>query len=898
MAGLRLFGSALLLQLLALGVWARGETFLVDLSARPLTRVLAAYDVAIVKPDAAVERPFLATTKTQLFAWMEWKVDREGKLLLLPSKVEQQALAAGFAGAVLVCREPGTLKSEGFATAVGQFKQRFPALKIWISAPASFLPASRSLADGWLSLPTRGQETAARHKDLQDALTAGWKVWAVDWLPRTEVAAAQARATALAALGVTPLVTTEEMIGITLAPWQVAARRILVLFGAGDAEPGDPPAYEANTLTATRLQMALEWAGYEVVYFNVEHGMPPPALAADCAGIIFDSLLQLPFSREKEYADWVLSQRAQGMKLLFVGKYPFEQEVELNRVMLGLGLRGSYDPLKNPRFLKITTLDDKLMNAEAKVLPQNVDFNDIRAPLEAKVALGQDAQDETANPRHYDAVYTTTWGGAVLDPYLTFQSSGATALSYFDPFVLLDRIWPMGKFPAPDTTTRDGLRIFYSHIDGDGFVYETAFDKKKLCGEVIRDEVLKKYPYPVTCSVIEAEVRCDQADLKDADAARYQAVARSMFALPNVQAASHSYSHPFVWVDADEDFLPLYEERNLRLKPAAAYPQLNMQREVAGSILYIEKELLPEGKKIELMLWSGNCRPGEEALKVCEEMGVANLNGGNTTITKRHPGVSIIGPATMTWNGHRQIHASNQNEFAYTRNWSGPFYNGFQQVKETFELTETPRRLKPVNVYYHFYSASQLGSLKALTEVLDWTLTQSLHVLTAREFADLVSDSADAQLLQTGPESWRAITTGHLRTFRLPTGSAVPDGPRCQGVLGWCQTPQGIYVHTDGSRVIYLTLIKQNKAKDHVTSGAYLVTSSAPLRLSLRTGETLRLVVEDFRPECQVRLGGLAPQSSWDLRAADHSQRLTADALGFLDLKLKGHSEAEVHPAP
>jgi hypothetical protein len=350
-------------------------------------------------------------------------------------------------------------------------------------------------------------------------------------------------------------------------------------------------------------------------------------------------------------------------------------------------------------------------------------------------------------------------------------------------------------------------------------------------------------------------------------------------------------------VEADEDYLPLYEERNLKIRLEANYPKILMPREIEGSIRYIEKELLPAGKKVELMLWSGNCRPGEEALKICEKLGVMNLNGGNTAITKRHPVVSIIGPKTMTWNGMRQIHASNQNEFVYTRNWNGPFFNGFRQVRETFELTEQPRRLKPINVYYHFYSGSQLGALKALTDVLDWTLTQPLHAMTARDFAEMVTDSCEVQLLETGPRSWKILTGGKQRSFRLPPLSPLPDLARCQGVLGWSQTPQGVYVHTDDSRVIYLTLLNKNDVKDRVTFKPFLSISSAPVVFQELAGGALRLVVDDFRPECHVRLGGLAPKSSWEIRAAGRMDRQTVDALGFLDLKLNGRCEAEVHPA-
>ena len=60
-----------------------------------------------------------------------------------------------------------------------------------------------------------------------------------------------------------------------------------------------------------------------------------------------------------------------------------------------------------------------------------------------------------------------------------------------------------------------------------------------------------------------------------------------------------------------------------------------------------------------------------------------------------------------------QVYAPNQNENVYTNHFTGPLY-GYERVIETFLLTERPYRLKPVNIYFHTYSASRRASLEAL----------------------------------------------------------------------------------------------------------------------------------------------------------------------------------------
>ena len=97
--------------------------------------------------------------------------------------------------------------------------------------------------------------------------------------------------------------------------------------------------------------------------------------------------------------------------------------------------------------------------------------------------------------------------------------------------------------------------------------------------------------------------------------------------------------------------------------------------------------------------------------------------------------------------------------------WRGPFYGGFRDVIDTFKRTESPRRLKPVNIYYHFYSASRIGALRALREVYDWSVAQPLHDMTASEFAKLTRDSRATRILQTDERSWCVVNDGKLRTF-------------------------------------------------------------------------------------------------------------------------------------
>jgi hypothetical protein len=388
-------------------------------------------------------------------------------------------------------------------------------------------------------------------------------------------------------------------------------------------------------------------------------------------------------------------------------------------------------------------------------------------------------------------------------------------------------------------------------------------------------------------------MRAMEVGQEEKDIPYYEETARSCFALPNVQAASHSFSHPYVWIDHDEEFIPLYESRGLELKPSAKYDveKPDMNREIRGSIEYIQK-LCPEGKKVDLMLWSGNCRPSPEAIRICNEMGIENMNGGNTVMSRRHPFVSNVSPRIMQWDGELQIHAANQNEFVYTRNWKGPFYGGFTKVVETFESTEKPRRLKPVNIYYHFYSSATLGALKALEKVHDWCLERPLHSMTAVDYSRLVRDSHQTRIYSAGPRTWLLVNKGRQRTFRIDAAQGIPDMTQSSGVTGFRRIDGWIFVHTSGSPVTRLVLADQPPKHLHLES------SQGELAWKELSAKRAEATVTELRPHHEIVFGGVEPGSSWQAKINGKATVARADKEGRITLSLSGSAHLILEPEP
>jgi hypothetical protein len=330
----------------------------------------------------------------------------------------------------------------------------------------------------------------------------------------------------------------------------------------------------------------------------------------------------------------------------------------------------------------------------------------------------------------------------------------------------------------------------------------------------------------------------------------------------------------------------------LELKPEANYnpDKPDLVREIKGSAEYING-LCPPGKKVELMLWSGNCRPGAEAIRICRELGLENMNGGNTVISKRHPFVSNVSPLGIPWGDELQIFAAEQNEFVFTRNWRGPFFGGFRKVIETFELTETPRRIKPVNIYYHFYSSATQGALKALTQVHDWCLAQPLHSLTAVEYTRVARDAFHTAIYEAGKREWLLVNEGNLRTYRMESRLGVPDMEKSRGITGWLVSGNQMYVHTRGDTVSRLVLTDAPRPHLHLESCQGEITWKE------MSSKRVRCRIQELRPYHELVLAGAPPDSTWIVSINGREIRKSADAAGRLVIGLAKDAEVYVAPA-
>jgi hypothetical protein len=389
-----------------------------------------------------------------------------------------------------------------------------------------------------------------------------------------------------------------------------------------------------------------------------------------------------------------------------------------------------------------------------------------------------------------------------------------------NPFTLAKWFWGNLVPLFPDTNSINGKRIFYSHIDGDGIINRAKDKQRNLCGEVIDDEIISKYPYPITVSFIGAEINELSLNPK-----RTKEMMKSLTSHEWVKWATHSYTHPLTWETKPSTYDKLeYLEKPNAYKggaivayPLKGYNQINYDHEIIGSYNLIKDILETNKQKEKIIFWTGNCRPNAEALRVSSKASFIHINGGDSRFDKSFPSYSTLWPLYREIENLVQPYSSNSNENTYTNNWTGPFH-GFKDVIETFINTESPVRIKPINVYFHFYSCEQRSSLKSLEKIFKWVKTQDIIPIYIGSYAEIIHSFESLKMERTAHDLYK-IQNGKLKQLRLESKDLFVDIGKSKNVIGFSQEGALSYIHLGPASVSEVKLSRRNENQFYFTSG-------------------------------------------------------------------------------
>jgi uncharacterized protein (TIGR01370 family) len=682
------------------------------------------------------------------------------------------------------------------ASFLRELHQREPKLKLFFNRGFEVLPdldgvaaavAVESIYAGWDASAKRYRPVSESDRQwletqLQPLRAKGIPLVAIDYLPPERREEARKLAKRLRDEGFIPYIGTPDLDSMGISNIEVQPRRVALVF---DPREGDLVDNAGHSL----LGGLLEYLGYRVDYLPADSSLPGYRFSGLYAGVV-TWMTSGPPQDSPAFNRWVSARLDEHVPVVFFSGLPIEDKLLLKR----LGLKRDAPP--GTQVLTITHQDKALLGAfEAPVQPRSRDLTAVSVlPNGPKAALSlTNAGGEVFTP-----VVIGEWGGLALAPYI-LEVNNERSRWILDPFAFLQASLRLPVQPRPDTTTENGRRIATVHIDGDGFPSRAEVRGTPYAGRHTLEDFIKPNPFLTSVSIVEGEI--SPRGMFPFLARELEPIAREIFANPKVEAATHTFSHPF-FMQPDksrkrENFKPEYG-LNMAIP---GYDKIDFRREIFGSRDYINQNLTTAQKPVKLVFWPGDALPSPETLKLAYDAGLKNVNGAETMMTKADPSLTGLNPLLRPTAGGLQYYAPIINENLFTNLWKGPYY-GFRDLIDTFELTDSPRRLRGLHLYYHFYSSTKQASIKAMHEIYGYMREQQPMSLWMSDYIDRLHGLYQSSLARTADGAWQVRGMDALRTVRLDPQMGWPDLLRSQGIAGVRDLPQGRYVHLSSDRAL------------------------------------------------------------------------------------------------
>jgi len=736
--------------------------------------------------------------------------------------------------------------------------------------------AAESLYQGWSQktgryVPVKPADTQWLLGQFRRVRELGLVPIAIDYLPPAKHHEAEQLARRIARRGIVPYVTDRTLNIIGTGSVTPLPRRVLMLY--------DGPYEPMNNIVDYYAAMPLNHMGYVTREIDVDHQpLPQGPLTGQVAGIV-TWFASDHFPHSAETWRWLSRQIEVGVPVAVLDHFGFPLDVNH---LAALGLRSGEPVSPGLHAAQVSYQRSGYFSFESPLIASGPDFTPLRlrdgTPLLTVSVAG----------RHETGAALTPWGGYALDPYVLrnlpqgdLENGEQQAAWILDPFHFFKAALRLPDIPAYDTTTASGRRLLFGLVDGDGFASGSWIGSyhDKLAAKVILDAVLNRFPLPVTVSVIASEFTTN--GLHPAEIARLRSLARAIYRLPWVEMGSHTYSHPFDWRALEHDpnlsaGLHLKKNRypkgayvagdvSARDRPKLKYGynlpvpgyRFSLEQEITGSTWIIDRYLAPPGKRVGMIQWSGDSNPDRQALRIADRDGLANINGNNSTIDRAHPSLTNVAPLGV-WKGpYFQVYSPIANEDEYTYGWRSP-YCGYDKAIQTMRMTNRPRRLTPIEIYYHFYSGTRACGLKDLIKVYQWATAQPSAPAFASTYSHIAVAFTHAGLART-ENGYLLRGYGTDQELRIPAAMGYPDLDRSLNISGFDTFNGQRYIHLGPGDEARLVLSKRPPGQPYLVSTNGLVEALArkPGRLTLHLRAQVPLdVILGNATRCRIDVDG------------------------------------------
>ncbi len=684
--------------------------------------------------------------------------------------------------------------------------------------------------------------------------------------------------------------------GMALAQAAPVPRVLLAVYD-GKEEPGP-----RTTEMHHSLELPLNHLGYVLRYHDIHEAMPP--LGPEVAGVVVWFNPGVSVENPEIWLDWLQTQVVEAKKRLLVfgglGIGPkFRTSpggmAKLNAVYHAIGIHDENIWVDIVYGAKPVAKDRSMVEYERALDPQ-------LSPYFVTTLAGSSARSylTVSNPEEHrgksELVVTGPQGGYVAYNYALYRllKEGTKRVTLqqwlIDPFAFLRTALAMPQgIPVPDPTTYLGRRVGYMQMDGDGWNNYSARlehrNEKVLAAQAALEGLIHPYPdVPISVGVVGAEIETDCYGLRDS-----KKVARSIFVEPQVEAASHTFSHPQYWryfmledAGREKALLPFYppkpraqqslwdkirtwfardpwakvekpvlsaeqlEENKFletyfnRLPRSYACAPFSLAQEITGNAALMQG-LLPHGKKVTLLHWSGDTEPFAQALNAVRKADMLAIGGGTLRYDPDYASLSTLPPYGFSAEGETQIYAANGNENTL-RTEDEERFTGLRYLPSVSKLTESPQRLLPLSVYFHAGDAGNPLAAQAVRENIEYFRQQPIIRLLPSDYVRLAQGFFATRLAEDGQGGWDVQGEG-TRTVRIDRASQKSvDFAQSQGVWGQRYYQGSLYVALAPQSEKRVVLHKkQNLELYPAAEMPYLIESSWNIK-SLNNIKTILIV--------------------------------------------------------
>lgn len=624
------------------------------------------------------------------------------------------------------------------------------------------------------------------------------------------------------------------------------------IIGLYDSKTEEKPAY---SLIHQYAEMPLNHLGLKLELHDVNQPLPNIARRKDVRGILTWFPSGKMVDKPEHYIAWAQHAIEKGKYFVIIGDPGFISDYEnktlppakVNSLLEEIGLYWNGGSVGQTYQVTFPIKDKTVVDFERNIGGFLHPFFIIQ-PIRSNIKTFLSAQEKSPNTVTEPAILVavTGNGGYIATGYgIHYDTRDQTPIRqwYVNPFEFFRQAYKTQDLPKPDTTTLAGRRIYYNQINGSGWLNKTQIDqfRGKLASEIILEQIIKPHAdLPASLALNAGDI--DEEWYGHANAKR---VAQDFYVLPYIEAASMGYSHIYDWSFFEEydrnkerpylkyhkgltwnrekdkesfwsNFFPKRDihpgnVRGYKVPRGYVVTPFNTAHEISGSIAKINGHLTK--KKIRLFQWSGNALPYAEALALVEKNNLPNLGGGNTRFDKKYPSYAHVSPIGRFIGGHWQVYASAAEENIYTKSWTEGYYR-FRHVIDTFKNTESPKRIKPINLHYHIFSGEHEGGIKALKDNLRYIKTQPIIPIMPSEYAKIAQGFFTTSIQSIGKNRWKITDRGNLQTIRFDDdANKSVNYIASKGVLGHRKYQNSLYVFLDPNNASpIIALIPENKA--------------------------------------------------------------------------------------